>query len=195
MEKKRKARRRSQLTVIAIVIAALIGVLVVNTDRATADRTTASAQTTVTNGSAAETTTGDETGFYSSAAPSLFKLISALALVIACIYAGVFLLRRLMGKRYSGNRQNSLLEVLETTYLGPKKTVSLVRVADRAVLIGSSENQISPLAELSPEETAKILAAVQAESHPESFQKTFKSALSRMKELGFKKAGKTALET
>lgn len=188
--------RRSQLTVIIIVIVALIGVLVIRTDQATAVKADGSAAVTTAQEDQTGTTTGLKTdGFYSSAAPSLFKLISALVIVIACIYAGVYLLKRLMGKKYSGNRQSNLLEVLETTYIGPKKTISLVRVADRAVLVGTSENQISPLAELDAEETARILADACLEEETESFKKVFKTALTKLKEIGLKRTDKAALES
>ncbi|UCC45645.1 MAG: flagellar biosynthetic protein FliO [Candidatus Zixiibacteriota bacterium] len=196
METTAKTKRRSQLTVIIIVIVALIGVLVIRTDQATAVKSSAATTEVTTTENQTGTTTGLKTdGFYSSAAPSLFKLISALVIVIACIYAGVYLLRRLMGKKYSGNRQSNLLEVLETTYIGPKKTVSLVRVADRAVLVGTSENHISPLAELDADETARLLAAESTEEETESFKKVFKTAVMKLKEIGLKRADKAALES
>ncbi|MEE8576897.1 MAG: flagellar biosynthetic protein FliO [candidate division Zixibacteria bacterium] len=196
MEKTPKSKRRSQLTAIIIVIVALIGVLVIKTDQATAVKANSTTTEATTLQDQTGATTGVKTdGFYSSAAPSLFKIISALVIVIACIYVGVYLLRRLMGKKYSGNRQSNLLEVLETTYIGPKKTVSLVRVADRAVLVGTSENHISPLAELDADETARILAAAGPEEETENFKKVFKTAVTKLKEIGFKRTDKTALES
>ena len=196
MEKTPKTKRRSQLAVILIVIVALFGVLVIRTDQATAVKATSAPAESTTLQDQAEASTGTETeGFYSSAAPSLFKLISALVVVIACIYVGVYLLRRMMGKKYSGNRQNNLLEVLETTYIGPKKTVSLVRVADRAVLVGTSENHISPLAELDADETARLLAATGPEEETESFKKVLNTAVTKLKEFGFKRNDKAALES
>jgi len=175
---------------------ALIGVLVIRTDQVTAVKATNTPVATTTLDDQAGTTTGTKTdGFYSSAAPSLFKLISALVIVIACIYAGVYLLKRMMGKKYSGNRRSNLLEVLETTYIGPKKTVSLVRVADRAVLVGTSENHISPLAELDADETARMLATAAPEEETESFKKVLSSAVTKLKEMGFKRTDKAALES
>ena len=131
MEKTLKIKRRRQLSVIIIVIVALVGVLTINTDRATAVRADETATEAVAPAGNTSTPASEEgTGFYSSAMPSLFKLISALIVVVVCIYVGVFLLKRLMGKKYSGNSSNSVLEVLETTYVAPKKSVSLLRVAE-----------------------------------------------------------------
>lgn len=196
MVKTLKTKRRSQLTVIIIIIVALIGVLAIRTDKATAVKVTGSASETTTLQDQAGTTTDNEKeNFYSSAAPSLFKLISALVIVIASIYAGVYLLKRMMGRKYTGNRQNNLLEVLETAYIGPKKTVSLVRVADRAVLVGTSENHISPLAELDADETARILMSPEQTGHEENFKKIFKTAVMKLKEISLKRTEKTALES
>ena len=104
MEKSLKLKRRSQLTMVAIVLAALIGVLAINTDRATAVKADATVETTAVQAETnATTNTGSPTSFYSSAAPSLIKLVSALVIVVVCIYVGVYLLRKLMGKKYSGN--------------------------------------------------------------------------------------------
>ncbi|MEW6412660.1 MAG: flagellar biosynthetic protein FliO [Candidatus Zixiibacteriota bacterium] len=187
-----KVNRRSRLAVLVIVIIALIGVLAINTDparavKSSAPQTTDEAQVTG-NGAG-------ETSFYSSAMPSLLKLFSALVVVVAAIYVGIFLLKRLMGKKYSGNRQSNLLEVIETTYIAPKKSVSLLRVADKSVLIGTSENQITVLTELDSEETRRVLAAAATEVESENFGHLLKHATSKIREFGFRRAGKTALET
>lgn len=93
----------------------------------------------------------------SSAWLSALKLAGAMIVVIGAIYGFLFLLRKMMGKKLSTNRSRRFLELLETTYIGQKKSISLVRFADRAILIGSSENSIAPLAELDSEETARLL--------------------------------------
>lgn len=194
MEKMHKVNRRSRLAVLVIVIVALIGVLAINTDPAKAVKSSAAQTTTEAQG------TGDGAGesvpsFYSSATPSLLKLFSALVVVVAAIYAGIFLLKRLMGKKYSGNRQSNLLEVIETTYIAPKKSVSLLRVADKSVLVGTSENQITVLTELDSEETRRVLATVATEVETENFGNLLKHATNKIREFGFKRAGKAALET
>jgi flagellar biosynthetic protein FliO len=197
LEKNPKARRRSQLTVIVIVLIALIGVLVVNTDRAGALKKSDEATTSVASVQSHDAPMREESdsGFYSSTMPSLLKLVSALVIVIVCIYAGVYLLKRLMGKRYSGNGQHNLLEVLETTYVAPKKSVSLLRVADKSVLVGISENQMTVLTELDRDQTREVLAALESRPDSESFRNAFKTATDKIKEIGFRKAKKAALET
>lgn len=193
MERIRKGSRRSQVGVAVVLIAALLGLLVVNTDRASADRSTA----TTAKGEVIET--GDVAGrsepvFQSSVLPSLLRLISALAVVVVCIYIGIFLLKRLLGKRYSGNRQLNVLEVLETTYVAPKKTVTLLRVGDKSVVVGMSENQISVLTELDSKQTERILAGVVEEQQTGSFRNVLRSASSKLKEIGSGKSDEAALQ-
>lgn len=195
MEKSIRKRRRSQLAAVVIIIIALIGVLVVNTDRATAVRTASAGATDRVQ--RAETAAGEETpGFFSSVMPSLLRLASALVIVVAAIYLGVYGLKKMMGKKYSGNRQLNLLEVLETTYIAPKKSVSLVRVADKAVLVGMSDSQITVLTELDTEETKRVLASLSSvEVEPDAFRTVFKAASKKIKEFTLKRNDKTALET
>ena len=196
MAKNPKLKRRSQLTVIIIVLAALIGVLSINTGPARAVKATdKAAATSVTQAETGLETAGDDSpGFYSSAAPSMFKIISALVVVIVAIYVGVYLLKRMMGKKYSGNRQNNVLEVIETTYVAPKKSVTLLRVAEKSVLVGMSENQITVLTELDADQTRDVLASIKPLQETENFGNILKTATEKIKEFGLRKTRKTALE-
>jgi flagellar biosynthetic protein FliO len=92
-----------------------------------------------------------------SVAMSLFKLVGALLLVVIGIYGFIYVLKRMMGQKLSGNRGHSLIEVIETSFIAQKKSVSLIRFADRSVLVGVSDGGINVLAELSPDETNRIL--------------------------------------
>jgi len=70
-----------------------------------------------------------------------------LALVIAAIWAGVtgmrWYVRRVNGG--PGRSRIGALEVLETHALGPNRTLHLVRLGDRAVLIGATPERITQL--------------------------------------------------
>ena len=182
MPKNNKANRRRIVAVAAIVGLALLGLLFINTDPVTADRTTASVLQE-TQGQAGATEGDLTSAMTSSDIPSLLKMLSALVVVVLCIYAGIFLLKRTMGRRYAGNRETSVLEVLETTYVGPRKMVSLIRVADRAVLVGITEGAISVLAELDAEKTAEITARENVEREDYSFRKMLNAASQKMRSL------------
>jgi len=88
---------------------------------------------------------------------SLLKLVGALLLVVIGIYGFIFILKRMMGQKLSGNRGHKLIEVLETSYIAQKKSVSLIRIADRSVLVGVTDRGINVLTELSSDETTRVL--------------------------------------
>ena len=122
--------------------------------------------------------------FNSTALPAIGKMVGALVLVIICIYLAVFLLRRVMGTRNRGKGSNALLEIIESTYVAPKKTISLVRVADKAVLIGITEGNMTVLTELDADQTAVALSGEQkvTEADPEDqFDKLFERAAGRLR--------------
>ena len=132
---------------------------------------------------------------------ALLKMLSALVIVIALVYVGLHLLRRTMGKRYAGSSMDAL-EVLQTTYVGQHKAISLVRVADRSVLVGVTDNQISPITELSAEETARIRESVETagDTTTDSFARLLTTAGEKLKAAAFrgrqlKPSEKAALES
>jgi len=115
----------------------------------------------------------------------MLKLVGALLLVVAAIYGFLFVLKKMMGQgSRSGGR---LIEVLESSAIGPKKSVALVRYTDKAVLVGIADNSISVLAELSPEETGKILQESNPGRTPAGFKGVLDSARGRLDTLGLTK--------
>jgi flagellar biosynthetic protein FliO len=118
---------------------------------------------------------------------SIFKMVLALAVVIVCIYVGIFLMKKMTTRRATGKSGTSLLEVLETAHLDPKKSLSLVRVADRSVLIGVTDGQISVLTELDQERTSSVIASMAQKTQTDSFGTLFRSASERLKGLGLTK--------
>ena len=115
------------------------------------------------------------------------KLIGALLLVVAGIYGFIYLLKRMMGGKFSGNRKDNLIEVLETSYIAQKKSISLVRFADRAVLVGVGDTGINVLAELNTDETARILASYAVEKPISGFKGILKDARKSFTSLNMRK--------
>ncbi len=163
-----------------IIVFALIGILVINSGQASAVNE-GTVQTNAVQKTFAETEQSAYNGFETSAMPSLLKVGGALAVVILAIYLGLFILKRMMGKKYSGNKKNNILEVLETTYIGPKKSISIIRVAGKSVLVASTENQISMLTEMDSDETKEIMREVNVEIEPDLFQNMLNSASVKIK--------------
>jgi flagellar protein FliO/FliZ len=174
--------RRRLLTLGIILAVAFCGLLlIISRQDVAADRTGGPGitQAVVEKPAAAETAT------FESAYGSIFKMLAALVVVIGCIYGGLYLLGRLMGRRGKGAAGGRNLELLESTYVGPKKSVSLLRVGERSVLVGVTESGISMLTELSEQETASLLAAQEAPAE-ETFGMFLKSAYSKVARIRMK---------
>jgi len=178
-----KDKRRNVVGVTIILVLAFAGLIMINADPAGADRLVGD------NAQAAATAESPE--FVGAALPSLMRMISALVIVIACIYGGIWLLRK--GMNRTGGTVGRTLEVLETTGVAPKKTVSLIRVADKAVLIGVTESGISLLTELTPEETAEIVQAQQPTASESGFGTLLATASGKLREIGLRRK-QTAVE-
>ncbi len=185
---KNKANRRNVIGVAVILAIAVIGLLMLGNNPASAVRLNSGSTTDTLLAQSPEATPE----FVGTAMPSMLRMISALVIVIACIYGGLWLLKRSMnrGLARGGGR---ILEVLETTAVAPKKTISLVRVADKAVLVGVTDNGITMLTELSPEKTAEITAAQAAPAADDGFSRALAAATGKLRELGLKRK-QTALE-
>lgn len=118
----------------------------------------------------------------------LVKLIGVLLLVVAGIYGFIYMLRRMMGGKFSSNKKDNLIEVLETSYIAQKKSIALVRFTDRAVLVGVGESGINVLAELDPDDTAKIMASQTVKKPVTGFKGMLADARKSLTSLNMRKA-------
>ncbi|MDA3959434.1 MAG: flagellar biosynthetic protein FliO [Planctomycetota bacterium] len=74
------------------------------------------------------------------------SMATGLVLVIGLAVAAGVVLKRLGGRRRLLGAGGKHLELLETMPLGLKRAVSLIKVGDRVVLVGQSEQGLSQLA-------------------------------------------------
>jgi flagellar biosynthetic protein FliO len=82
-------------------------------------------------------------------------LIVKLGAVLALAYVSLAALRKYTAG--SASQRGTLLEVLDSTTLGPNKSVYVVRAGGKRLVLGVTQNQITPLAELTePDETGEI---------------------------------------
>ncbi len=77
----------------------------------------------------------------------LLKTIGFLVLIIALIVVSVYLLKKYVFTGTSRVKDSDWLQVLAQTQIQPKKSLALVKVLDRVVLIGMSDASIQTLAE------------------------------------------------
>ncbi|UCC43417.1 MAG: flagellar biosynthetic protein FliO [Candidatus Zixiibacteriota bacterium] len=183
-----KKRDRNVFVVVTIILVlAVTGLVIIDIDPVSADRVvpTGERQKVEAEGSG----TSQSSSGFAPATPvwSMLKMISALVVVIILVYLGLYLLKRLMSSRQRRSGRKALLEVIQSTYVGPKKTVSLIRVADRSVLVGVTDAQISILTEMDADETAVILAGESEKEEPGSFARLLGGASSRLRQLGLQR--------
>jgi flagellar biosynthetic protein FliO len=84
----------------------------------------------------------------------LFRMMLATALVIVLAVAALYLSRRVLPKMARGAAKE--IRVLETTYLGPRKALHLIQVGPHRFLIGSTNENISSLAQLAADKQQAI---------------------------------------
>ncbi len=96
----------------------------------------------------------------SSGEGSLFKILSALGILGLLACAAYFFIKKYTIKTGKTN-QATQIKILTQHYLGPKKSLAIVRVAGESILIGITDQNISLIKALSlldeeiPEETPK----------------------------------------
>jgi flagellar protein FliO/FliZ len=107
-----------------------------------------------------------------------FDLVVKLGLVIGLIYLTMWALKRFVlgpQARTSPTRLAGRVEVLDTTHLAPNRTVYLVEVADRVLVLGATQSTLSTLAEIKEPGAIDLLKARPAdeEAAPSSFADQF----------------------
>lgn len=106
---------------------------------------------------------------------SLFRTVSALAIVLVLMGIVAVVFRRLMGHRLVADGGRPLVQVLATGYIAPRKTVTLVAVAGEYLIVGTTATDLVPLGRINDStQLAELLArsgegpATQSASIPES---------------------------
>jgi flagellar protein FliO/FliZ len=70
-------------------------------------------------------------------------------IIIAALLYGVLLLVKKYGTSFKGNKNSSvLIKVLSSQMIMPKKFISIVKVEDKLLVLGVSDNSITLLKEL-----------------------------------------------
>jgi len=110
---------------------------------------------------AAERLTGNQETL--SLTTTIFKTIGSLVLVVGLMLLLLAWIKK-MGFARGGSRQETLITVLDSRMLAPKKQVSVLEVAGAYLVVGLSEQQITLLATLAPNE--RLMAASQKSDAP-----------------------------
>ena len=158
MRRNKNKRRKIPFLVIVIIGAAIAGLALVDVGQIGAEqKTTPDQGQKVESASEMITTQANESLVW-----PVVKMLSALAVVLLAVYLAVYALKRLNNRRHAGSAAPGSLDLMQTIYVGPHKTVSLVRVGKRSVLVGVTDQSISTLTELTADETEDLTGPIEA---------------------------------
>ena len=117
-------------------------------------------------------------------AEMLFGVLWRLALVIGLIYLFFAILRRWQsGKTRIGKKR---LHIIESLHLTPRQTIHLIQVGSRSFVVGSTDQAMSLLAEMEPED---IEIVTQNPDQGQVFPSLLQQALSNPAKLFQRKPG------
>jgi len=105
-----------------------------------------------------------------------FKLIFAVGIIVVLIYFSLWFLNKYVYHRKSLPGQQQI-EVIGTTPLGPKKFIYLVKVFDRILVLGVTDNQISNLTEIADAEVIRKIKSATPDSPPSGTKRSFQTQL------------------
>jgi len=95
------------------------------------------------------------------------RLVLAFVVVAGLAYGGIWLLKRWMN-RNGESAGNGVVSLVATSYVAPKKQISVVRVFDRLLVVGVAETGLTLLTEIGPEEAEEKLRGLQGKGVPDS---------------------------
>lgn len=97
---------------------------------------------------------------------SLFRTVSALAIVLVLMGIVAVTVRRLMGQRLGIGGGRPLVRVLASGYIAPRKTIALVSVAGEYLIVGTTATDLVPLGRITDSAELREVLALTSEKSP-----------------------------
>ncbi len=95
--------------------------------------------------------------FYTTKSDNLgelfYKMMASVILIVILGGAAMYVSKKFLPRIVSQSGKN--IHILETTYLGPRKTMHLLKVGEKKLLIGSTSDSIAMLADVTDALTNK----------------------------------------
>lgn len=82
----------------------------------------------------------------------LAKTLGYFMLIVFLIVVSVYLLRKFVYNKRDSNSSGSAIHILNSTYVGPKKSLLLVEAAGKILVLSSTDSQMNLITELKKEE-------------------------------------------
>ncbi len=101
---------------------------------------------------------------------SLVKMISALAVVLGVMLAGLWAIRKFMHKTGAKADEGRMIRVLSTRYLGPKSSILLLDVLGSVIVVGVTGTRMTLLTTITDEDALERLRSARpGEADPQPF--------------------------
>jgi len=89
---------------------------------------------------------------YPDIIPTAIKMLTALGVVLGGMLVVYYFAKRIL-KRQVGNSKGKMIRVLESSYIGVKKNISLVEIPGAILVLGITNDNISLLSKIENQET------------------------------------------
>jgi len=119
------------------------------------------------------------------------KMFSALLLVLGVFLGTFYLLRRVM-KRDVANPGKKNIRIIDRNYIGVKKSVALVEVPGKVLVLGVTNDHISLLTQIDDPASIEQLKRVDRAGAPTSFYSHFNRLLTKVREGSSEKEASSA---
>lgn len=104
----------------------------------------------------------------------VLKVVVSLGFLIAILYAGLYAMKHFSSKVGTNKLKQGAISVLHKQHIAPKKAIYILKVANRTMVVGVTDSQISHLADLSD---GDLEGVKRSESDERSFKRTLLGAL------------------
>ena len=105
---------------------------------------------------------------YPDIIPTAIKMLTALGVVLGGMLVVYYFSKRLL-KRQVGHSKGRMIKVLESSYIGVKKNISLVEIPGAILVLGISNDHISLLSKIENQEVINCCKEVDQEKEMLSF--------------------------
>lgn len=115
---------------------------------------------------------------------STLRVVAALALVLAALLFTLYLLKRFMDRGGAKGEKGTPIRVIASKFIGPKKSIAVVEVFGRHLVVGISSGGINLLADLKDNADAARVESTMSGMTPQTFGDFLRGSLGRQGDSG-----------
>ncbi|MDH4100585.1 MAG: flagellar biosynthetic protein FliO [Nitrospirota bacterium] len=110
---------------------------------------------------------------------STLRVVAALALVLAALLFTLYMLKRFMDRGSGGGDKGAPIRIITSKFLGPKKSIAVVEVYGRYLVVGITPGGINLLADLKDAEDVARVESTMGGITPQTFSDFLRGSLGK----------------